>query len=232
MKTLTIRFAAPLQSYGNEASFNYRTTNPYPTKSAVIGMVAAALGYQRTDQRILQLNELSFAVRIDQVGSILTDYQVVEWKANSRKVTYRDYIQDAVFMVALGSEDVTLIETIEQALHQPRFPLFFGRRSNPPAGVLKTQQFSDMQPVAVLKIVDWRASSWYQRKAECQKKTPILDIIADANLIPDGDSTIVKDNVGSFDQRNRYHKFRAIARTTVKSADLNVSTDHDIMGAI
>ena len=57
MKTLTIKLTAPLQSYGNEATFERRTTSYYPTKSAVIGMIAAALGYRRTDERILKLNE-------------------------------------------------------------------------------------------------------------------------------------------------------------------------------
>ena len=61
MKTLTIKLTAPLQSYGNEATFERRTTNDYPTKSAVIGMVAAALGYRRADARIASLNELQLA---------------------------------------------------------------------------------------------------------------------------------------------------------------------------
>ncbi|WP_143441692.1 CRISPR-associated protein Cas5, partial [Lactobacillus helveticus] len=47
MKTATIRLTAPLQSYGNQASFNQRTSDNYPSKSAVIGIIAAALGYRR-----------------------------------------------------------------------------------------------------------------------------------------------------------------------------------------
>ena len=52
MKTLTIKLKAPLQAYGNEATFGRRTTNPYPTKSAVIGMISASLGYGRNDKRV------------------------------------------------------------------------------------------------------------------------------------------------------------------------------------
>lgn len=51
MKTLTIKLKAPLQAYGNEATFERRTTNPYPTKSAVIGMISASLGYDRNDKK-------------------------------------------------------------------------------------------------------------------------------------------------------------------------------------
>lgn len=80
MKTLTINFNSPLQSYGNEASFSRRTSSDYPSKSAVIGMLAAAMGYRRDDNRITALNDLKFAVRVDQPGRTLTDYQTVEWK--------------------------------------------------------------------------------------------------------------------------------------------------------
>jgi len=158
MKTLTIKLTAPLQSYGNEATFERRTTNDYPTKSAVIGMVAAALGYRRVDERIVHLNELHFAVRVDQIGRNLTDFQTVEWKKDTRKITYRDYIQDAIFVVALGSEDETLIDKVKFALKHPKFQLFLGRRSNAPAGVLQLQEFSEEQPVEVLKQFAWQAA--------------------------------------------------------------------------
>ena len=151
MKTITIKLTAPLQSYGNEATFDRRTTRTYPSKSAMIGMIAAALGYARDDSRILELNRLSFAVRVDQPGKILTDYQVVEWKKDKRKITYRDYLQDAVFVAALGSEDSQLISKIEAALHQPHFSLFLGRRSNAPAGVIKVKIFKDSTPLSALK---------------------------------------------------------------------------------
>ena len=233
MKTLTIKLTAPLQSYGNEATFSRRTSNDYPTKSAVIGMVAAALGYRRTDERILVLNDLDFAVRIDQVGKMLTDYQTVEWKKDTRKVTYRDYLQDAVFVVALGSSDEQFIDEIKVALRHPRFPLFLGRRSNAPAGVLKIQEFLDTTPVTVLRSLTWQAADWYQRRSQYQT----IEIIADANLIPDGQSAMVKDRVVSFDQRHRSHSFRAVVKTRVALSDLKAQvhdseTQHDIMNRL
>lgn len=224
MKILTIKLTAPLQSYGNEATFERRTTADYPTKSAVVGMIAAALGYRRSDQRILALNELKFAVRIDQTGRTLTDFQTVEWKANTRKVTYRDYLQDAVFMVAVGSQDETLIEKIDWALHHPRFQLFLGRRSNAPAGVLRTKLSTAASPVATLKQVAWQAIPSYRyRHGERD-----LEIIADADLIPDAQGAMVKDQVRSFAQRNRQHGFRAVAVTRVNPDDLQ-GTEHDVL---
>ncbi|VDG20946.1 type I-E CRISPR-associated protein Cas5/CasD [Lactobacillus sp.] [Lactiplantibacillus mudanjiangensis] len=233
MKILTIKLAAPLQSYGNEATFERRTTARYPTKSAVIGMVAAALGYRRTDSRILALNDLSFAVRIDQAGTVLTDYQTVEWKKNTRKITYREYLQDAKFMVALGSDDDQFIEQIELALKHPKFQLFLGRLSNAPAGVLRLNLFDAESPVTVLKRLKCQAINRYKRKT--------IEIIADADLMPDKPSSFVKDKVQSFDQRNRRYGFRAVAQTEVSVDKLYldidqpkqpVSTQHDAMSQL
>lgn len=230
MKTLTIKLTAPLQSYGNAATFERRTTNTYPSKSAVIGMIAAALGYQQTDSRIVTLNELSFAVRIDQVGRHLTDFQTVEWKKNVRKVTYRDYLQDAVFVVAIGSENDPLIDNIEWALRHPRFQLFLGRRANVPAGVLQLQVFADATPITVLQKMTWQAAPWYRKRHQ----RPVLDILADADLLAGHQSILVSDRVVSFDQRDRQCGLRAMAKTKVKLTSLDSTgdeseTQHDAM---
>ncbi|MBV0929275.1 type I-E CRISPR-associated protein Cas5/CasD [Lentilactobacillus sp. IMAU92037] len=241
MKTLTIKLTSPLQSYGNEATFSRRTSDGYPSKSAIIGMISAALGYQRDDPRIAALNDLAFAVRVDQPGKALSDFQTVEWKRGTRKITYRDYFQDAVFMAALGSEDEQLIEQIETALKHPKFQLFLGRRSNVPAGVLQTATFSDREPVAVLKKMSWQASHWYQWRKRRNELVKDVAIISDANLLPDKRSKMIKDRVESFDQRNRRHGYRAVATDYVdlqnpcfenKQAEIDnsVETKHDIFG--
>lgn len=238
MKTLTIKLTSPLQSYGDEATFLRRTSGSYPSKSAIVGLLAAALGYSRDDVRILKLNELSFAVRIDQVGVSLTDFQTVVWKKGKggTKVSYRDYLQDAVFVVAIGGDDEAWIDAIHYALLHPHFQLFLGRRANAPAGVLETALFSDIDPVAALKTVQWQAADWYRKKHRNQSSM-ILDIIADANLIPTDRTQLVKDKVGSFDQRNRYFEYRGIALDSVEVTnnrfeDNRDDTAHDIMGSL
>lgn len=232
MKTLTIRLTAPLQSYGNEATFERRTTGDYPSKSAMIGMIAAALGYRRDNVRIKELNDLSFAVRVDQVGQPLTDFQTVEWKRGVRKLTHRDYLQDAVFVAAIGSSDSAQINRIHAALTHPRFQLFLGRRANVPAGVLKVHEFIDTTPVEALRTLKWQASDWYQKRQN-QAKTIPLDIIADANLLEQLPNTMVKDQAVSFDQRNRRFGFRAVATTQVTVANPYFqATAHDPIGML
>lgn len=233
MKTLTIKLAAPLQSYGNEATFNYRTSYHYPSKSAILGMIAAAMGYRRDDdQHIQQLNQLAIAVRIDQPGTILSDFHIVEYnrKKNERKLTYRDYLQDAVFLVAISGKG-NQIDEINEALRHPRFQLSLGRRANVPAGPLKTMIFDDRDPIEILSNVRWQASTWYQRKLRNNHFIDI-EIIADAELLPDKRNFLVKDQVGSFSQKGRYHKYRAVVSIHVKLSNDEYRTNdtrHDIM---
>lgn len=210
MKTLTIRLTAPLQSYGGAVSFARRTTNDHPSKSAVIGMIAAALGYRRNDARIVKLNELSYAVRVDQAGRSLTDFQTVEWKKDKRKITYRDYLQDAVFIAAVGSENTELIDQIHVALRKPKFQLSLGRRSNVPAGVLEMAEFPNLDPVTALSKMGWQASSTLQKRRKKDANIKV-ELFSDATLMPERHEKMTRDKVISFDQRNRCFDFRAEA---------------------
>lgn len=231
MKTLTIKLTGPLQSYGNEATFSRRTSYHYPSKSAVIGLIAAALGYRRGDLRIKRLNELKMAVRIDQPGRTLTDFQTIEYnqKNGKRSLSYRDYLQDAVFVVAVAGEDQQ-IKLIETALHHPKFQLFLGRRANVPAGLLVTQVFDEENPAVVLRQYEWQAAKWYQRQQRQPKY--VAEIIADADLAKAKLTTFVKDNVGSFSQDHRWHSYRTIISMDVELENRQYhgqDTSHDIM---
>src|SRR5690625_7937957 len=106
MKTILLKFAGPLQSWGTSSLFETRSTDRYPSKSAVAGMLAASCGYLRDDRRVEQFNQLDYAVRVDQPGELLNDYHVArKFKPNGTVdqvyVTNRYYLQDAVFVVAL-----------------------------------------------------------------------------------------------------------------------------------
>ena len=54
MATLLLRFAAPLQAWGIDSKFETRNTEREPSKSGVIGLLAAALGYKRTEPEKLE----------------------------------------------------------------------------------------------------------------------------------------------------------------------------------
>lgn len=113
MPTLLLRLAGPLQAWGVSSKFDIRSTGREPSKSGVIGMVAAAMGRSR-EESIEDLSALGFDVRIDQAGSLLRDFHTVHDPKNIRKTAYttvRYYLQDACFLVGLEGERAILSET-------------------------------------------------------------------------------------------------------------------------
>lgn len=73
--TVLLRLEGPVQGWGGAGSrWDYRSTEARPTKSAVIGLVANALGRTYTDP-IDDLAALRFGVRADRPGHIELDYR-------------------------------------------------------------------------------------------------------------------------------------------------------------
>ncbi|WP_443964510.1 type I-E CRISPR-associated protein Cas5/CasD, partial [Ruminococcus sp.] len=135
MAVLLLRLAAPLQAWGSSSKFIVRSTEREPTKSGVIGMIAAAMGIQRNDdaKKLAPLAQLRFGVRADKEGVLLKDFHTVQVPREKHpEVSYRYYLSDAAFLVALESDDKTLLESIVSALQKPVYPLYLGRKSCPP----------------------------------------------------------------------------------------------------
>ena len=175
MSTLLLRLAAPLQAWGSDSRFETRRTGREPTKSGVIGLLAAALGRSRADP-IDDLCRLRFGVRVDQEGQLLRDFHTAHQGDKTAYVTERYYLCDAAFLVGLESEDRAFLQTLEQALRAPVFPLFLGRRSCPPTLpiVLGIREGS---LVDVLKQEPWLASPWMLRQ---YRKKPLLRLVTDS----------------------------------------------------
>lgn len=134
MTTLLLRLAAPLQAWGADSKFETRKTGREPTKSGVIGLLAAALGLRRDEtEQLARLARLQFGVRVEQEGKLLVDFHMARNEEKDRSyVTYRHYLEDAVFLAGVSCEDAEFLRTLQQALTRPAFPLYLGRRSCPP----------------------------------------------------------------------------------------------------
>jgi len=231
VKTILLKFAGPLQSWGTSSRFESRSTDRYPSKSAVVGILAACFGYRRDDSRIVQFNELDFGVRIDQPGELLHDYHVAQkLKPNGTLdqvyVTNRYYIQDAVFVVAIGSEDDEWISSIEYALRRPCFQPFLGRRCNP-----LTADFyigtKNKTVMSCLMELEWQASGWYKKR---YKGRVTLPVYADAHLIEDSPRHMARDRVITFSQKERLHGYRAVGRKDIVLLP-SARQDHDAFNA-
>ncbi len=232
MKTILLKMAGPLQSWGTGSHFESRKTDRYPSKSAVIGLIAASFGYRRdADEEIAQLNELDFAVRIDQPGRLLRDYHTAaKYKPNGSfertYVTNRYYLEDAVFVAALGHKDEDFMNRIQDALHHPYFQPFLGRRSLP----LPADFFLGVTTESVIDSlckVPWQASKWFQKG-----KQPRLDLYCDAELIPSAPQMVRQDRVLSFSQRERKLTFRIEGHSELVLADPETVEDHDAFSVV
>jgi CRISPR-associated protein Cas5/CasD subtype I-E len=145
--TLFLRLEGPMQAWGDNSKFVIRRTMEAPTKSGVIGLVCCAMGLSRqtASERLPELNGLAMGVRIDRPGTRWWDYHTVgagiglltakgdlKTGAQGTLITRREYLCDASFFVGLqgGSE---LIQRVKDALENPKWPLFLGRKCCPPA---------------------------------------------------------------------------------------------------
>lgn len=220
MTTLLLRLAGPIQSWGSSSRFVRRTTDHQPTKSGVMGLLAAALGRRRTDS-IEDLLGLRFGVRLDQPGRIIRDFQTARTLdgAASMPLSYRYYLSDAAFLAAVEA-DRSLLETLDQALRFPSFPLYLGRRSCPPAGPV-TLGLRDGGVVDVLCTEPWTAAAWWQRRSRDHAKVQ-LDTVVDGDLGAGRDGTAedavtetFQDAPISFDPRRRMYGLRSVVRFSV-----------------
>lgn len=227
MTVLALRLAAPMQSWGASSRFVRRSTEPAPTKSGVIGLIAAAQGRRRTD-KIEDLLQLNFGVRIDQPGKFVRDFQTaVPDKGKPLPLSYRHYLGDAVFL-ALLEADSELLGGIDTALRNPTFPLYLGRRSCPPVGPISLGlRNGDVQ--SVLESEPWHASPWYRRK----HPSPEITLASIVDCQPgDKESETIRDEPLSFDPQRREYGWRSVRRrpVTVTNPDAPPRNDpHDPM---
>lgn len=146
MPTLFLRLVGPMQSWGTTSRFDQRDTGKEPSKSGVIGLLAAAMGIDRENWNDLEpLTQLSMGVRHDRPGVLMRDYQTAGCAENDSiikadgtqskdgVVSQRFYLADAAFLVGLAGNDHKLLKRIHAALRDPVWPLALGRKSYVPS---------------------------------------------------------------------------------------------------
>ncbi len=153
MNFLLFQLYGAMASWGDIAVGEVRPTHSHPGKSAIIGMISAALGIKRDEEdKHIELNRsYGLAVRVDASGTILRDYHTTQVPPSKRKVTYytrkdelsaevantilstRDYYCDALNTICLwtSGEAPYSLNEIALALANPEFTLYLGRKSCP-----------------------------------------------------------------------------------------------------
>lgn len=159
MNYLVFQLQAPLTAWGETAVGEYRPSANYPSESALVGLLAAALGIDRSDETQHQKlrTELCFAIGVQSAGRLLRDYQTAQVpgrvslknrlhrtrrdELNMPKeelntiLSTRDYRQHAACLVAVQTKtdsEFSLVDLTE-AIQQPKFVLYLGRKTCPPS---------------------------------------------------------------------------------------------------
>ena len=186
---LILRLEGALQSWGENSKWDSRDTAALPTKSGVIGLLACALGWQRGEASTAALyDRIQIAVRADRPGVPMVDYHTVtgcplrnaEGKPRSTGntiVSYRQYLQDASFLVVLQTEEETR-HMLENALRQPRWCLYLGRKNCVPSRPVleeSTDRYTDLLDAVQQYPAADRAQ--YPMQYECEQEQAGLTVL-------------------------------------------------------
>lgn len=162
MAFLVFQLQAPLAAWGSTAVGDYRGTDAYPSVSGIFGLLAAALGLRREQEHEHQQLSQGYGVAIGvlSAGTLMRDYHTVQMPGQSRMkgrphatrrdelahprsalttiISQRDYRENAGWLVGLQEKAQApySLDQLGDALTQPKFVLYLGRKSCPLAAPL------------------------------------------------------------------------------------------------
>lgn len=185
---LLFTLAAPLASFGAVAVGGRRPTWDRPSKSQVIGLVAAALGIERSneaDQQRLAAG-LGFAVRVDDPGRLASDYHTaqaakdVEIRRRVKKhgpirtraielacddlktiLSQREFRTGSFYTICLwlfDHSECASLDEIADALRQPVFAPFAGRKAHPLMLPMDPRLIEADRPEAAFALFDTQSN--------------------------------------------------------------------------
>ena len=159
MDYLLFRLYGPLASWGEIAVGEVRRSAIYPSKSTLLGLLAAALGIARIeeDKQEKLARAYRFAVKLLSAGSLMRDYHTTQVPGKGLYYTrqdelhgnkigtilsereYRSDFHALVCLFAVESAPWSL-DALREALCKPKYILYLGRKANPMAAPLNPQK--------------------------------------------------------------------------------------------
>lgn len=199
MEVLVFQLLAPLSSWGEPAVGEHRGSASHPGLSALQGLLGAALGLQRGDDEAHAAlrDGYGYAVGLLAAGRLLRDYHTAQMpprvalkgraratrrdelavpkQALSTVLSTRDYRLDAASLVAVaqrpGAAPRWSLSELAAALRSPRYPLYLGRKSCPPAAPLWPQLVQAEDALRALQafVARFEAARQAQRESDAAR---------------------------------------------------------------
>lgn len=151
---LLFRIYGAIAAWGKEAVGEQRPVDSYPSRSAIFGLLAAALGVRREEQAALVSLDaaLGFAVSVLSHGELMRDFHTIQsptgrgpFHTRRRELlepgpytvlSSREYRVDALYHVALWELPAAgsgWLERARDALSTPLLMTYLGRKACPPS---------------------------------------------------------------------------------------------------
>jgi len=260
---LVFQLYGPLVAWGDIAVGEMRPSAMTPSKSAVIGILAAALGLRRPDTAHTEADRAAWeaehhalaqgygmAIKVDSLGLPLTDFHTAQVPSSgtgrNRRVfssrrdeltrddkshlntilSRREYRQEAFYIVALWAHPHAprTLDELRQALLEPCFTLYLGRKSCPLALPLQPEiksaetmemALTDIHFDDVLSrlIETGGGTGWSTIRQRIQHSMPLLLWDGDAETRLSSEQTITRRDVPSsrrrwqFTSRNEHQAY-------------------------
>ena len=166
-KFLVFQLYGPMASWGQVAVGEDRPSQRHPSKSSIIGLLAAAEGIcRKNDAEHLNLDtNLGIAICIRSDGNLLRDFHTVQVPSGNQKfpsrrdelvfeqlklntiLSKRDYRGDVHYHIAVwvaNSESNLSLPELQSSLRNPCYSLYLGRKSCPIGLPLNPKTFSEV----------------------------------------------------------------------------------------
>lgn len=200
---LHLRLAAPLMAFGGVTIDHLGVTRDFPSASALTGLMANALGWQRhqgADHQALQDRLVFAALSVLPRGGvpwILTDNQNAKLEKNDRGwttrgapegragATYdsphrrrRDYLadQDTHVVLRLTPGQGPALDDLAEALDRPARPLFIGRKPCLPSGRIVRGWVQGATAHEALRTLDLRGPALWPDEGQAHPGALRLDL--------------------------------------------------------
>ncbi len=162
---LVFQLYGVLASWGDQAVGGERPSGDHPSRSALLGLLAAGKGIARDQEgKHAELSrQCRFGIKLYSAGQVLRDFHTSQVPPTIKKIKHlhtrrdelgtdnlgtilssREYRQDALAVVALWLEEEGeyTLDDLQSGLTQPHFHLYLGRKSCPLSLPLKSEKIS------------------------------------------------------------------------------------------